>query len=60
MLEDDHEVVRENACWALGYLGSRADAALDRLEACRTDDEHADVRTRAQWAIAQIETDQGV
>ena len=48
-LEDDHELVRVNACWALGHL--EADTARTELESVAVDDEDADVRTRAQWAL---------
>jgi HEAT repeat protein len=53
LLSDDDPRVRENACWALGRL--EADEATAPLqERARTDEEDA-IRTRAQWALAQIE-----
>lgn len=53
LLDHDHEAVRENACWALGYL--EAEAGLERLEEVRLDDDAERVRNIAAWAIAEIE-----
>ncbi len=52
-LDDDNEIVRENACWGLGYLGPRAADTADDLERCLNDDE-PDVRQRAQWALDEV------
>lgn len=51
-LEDDHHLVRVNACWTLGHLGDP-----DTAEALRTaaGDDHEDVRTRAQWALTRLD-----
>ncbi|SDF96061.1 HEAT repeat domain-containing protein [Halorientalis regularis] len=53
LLDDDHPVVRKNACWALGHLGD--DTAKSTLETISETDDDEDVRTRAMWAVAQIE-----
>ena len=53
LLSDEESLVRVNACWALGHL--RAREAEPVLEQRAQDDENADVRTRASWALAQIE-----
>jgi HEAT repeat protein len=50
-LEDDHHLVRVNACWTLGHLAD--DSAVDTLEAAAADD-HEDVRGRAQWALGEL------
>ena len=52
LLSDDDPRVRENACWALGYLV--AQDATAPLENRAHGDENADVRTRASWALDQI------
>ena len=52
LLDDDHYVVRKNACRVLGHL--RADESTDALETARND-EHEEVRTRAQWALDHVE-----
>ena len=52
LLSDENPLVRENACWALGYLC--AQDATPALEGRARDDDNADVRTRASWALAQI------
>lgn len=52
LLADEDPIVRENACWALGYLCARE--ATSALKARAHDDDNADVRTRASWALAQI------
>jgi len=58
LLDDEDAIVRENACWGLGYLEDEtAKPDLERIS--RTDDSD-DVRTRAMWAIAQIERGQGI
>ncbi|MFC7233428.1 HEAT repeat domain-containing protein [Saliphagus sp. GCM10025308] len=54
LLSDESPLVRENACWGLGYLSARD--AVSTLEERAHDDENADVRERASWALAQIET----
>ena len=48
----ENPLVRENACWALGYLCARD--ATSALKDRARDDDNADVRTRASWALAQI------
>jgi hypothetical protein len=50
-LEDDHHLVRVNACWTVGHLAD--ESAVDALEAAAVDD-HVDVRGRAQWALGEI------
>ncbi len=55
LLTDDDPRVRENACWTLGYLRSSDAHAL--LEERVTEDTNEDVRTRAAWALSQIERD---
>ena len=52
LLSDDDPRVRENACWALGYLA--AQDATSTLKDRAHGDENADVRTRASWALDQI------
>jgi len=52
LLSDENPLVRENACWALGHLCARD--ATSALEDRAHDDDNADVRTRASWALAQI------
>jgi hypothetical protein len=52
LLSDENPLVRENACWALGYLCARD--ATSTLEDRAHGDDNADVRTRASWALAQI------
>ncbi|MDB2250000.1 HEAT repeat domain-containing protein [Halorubrum ezzemoulense] len=52
LLSDDDPRVRENACWALGYLA--AQDATSTLKDRAHGDENADVRTRASWALNQI------
>ena len=52
LLSDENPLVRENACWALGHLCARD--ATSTLEDRSRSDDNADVRTRASWAIAQI------
>jgi HEAT repeat protein len=54
LLTDDDPTVRENACWILGYL--RATEAQPPLETRIDDDTNQDVRTRAAWALSQIES----
>jgi hypothetical protein len=53
LLSDENEIVRENACWALGYLCARD--ATSALENRVDNDDNPDVRTRASWALAQID-----
>lgn len=53
LLEDTDSVVRENACWALGYVGD--DEAIPALKYVAGTDDDADVRERASWALARIE-----
>lgn len=53
LLDHEHDLVRLNACWALGYL--EAEAGRDRLDEVRVDDDAERVRSRAAWAIAEIE-----
>ena len=52
LLSDENPLVRENACWALGHLCARD--ATSALEDRAHGDDNADVRTRASWALAQI------
>ena len=52
LLSDENPLVRENACWALGYLCARDTISV--LEDRARGDDNADVRTRASWALAQI------
>jgi HEAT repeat protein len=52
LLSDESPLVRENACWALGHLCARD--ATSALEDRAHGDDNADVRTRASWALAQI------
>ncbi|GAA0529162.1 HEAT repeat domain-containing protein [Halorubrum aquaticum] len=52
LLSDEDPRVRENACWALGYLA--AQDATAPLEDRAHGDKNADVRTRASWALDQI------
>lgn len=55
MLEDDHDRTRENACWALQYLGDRAKEAIPRLqELCREDSDER-VQEVAEMAYHHIE-----
>lgn len=58
LLDDEHPIVRENACWGLGYLQDAT--ATEKLETLSRTDDDDDVRTRAQWALTQMETDQGL
>lgn len=51
-LDDDHAVVRVNACRALGY--ARARDARDRLETLASDDSDPTVRDRARWAVERL------
>ncbi|WP_049894125.1 HEAT repeat domain-containing protein [Salinarchaeum sp. Harcht-Bsk1] len=53
LLDDDDPTVRENACWALGHV--QADTAASSLQRVAGNDEEADVRTRAMWALSEIE-----
>lgn len=53
LLSDEDEIVRENACWALGHM--QATTAKQDLEALARTDDHASVRQRAVWALDQIE-----
>lgn len=48
-LADDAAQVRENACWALGYI--RADEARAQLAETARSDEDEGVRRRAAWAV---------
>jgi len=52
LLGAENKLVRENACWALGYIG--ATEAKSALETRVTEDESADVRDRASWALDQL------
>jgi HEAT repeat protein len=54
-LESDHESVRVNACWTLGYLGPEAAAAVPALETAADNDDAQDVRNRAAWALKRID-----
>lgn len=54
LLDHDHRLVRLNACWALGHL--QATEAESRLGAVKTGDDDEAVRTRAAWALSEIET----
>lgn len=53
LLSDEDPRVRENACWALGYL--RAHEATEPLQETAQSDGNEDVRTRADWALTQID-----
>lgn len=48
-LADDDAQVRENACWALGYL--RADEAKEQLTRTARSDDVEGVRRTAAWAV---------
>lgn len=54
LLDDDFDVVRENACWTLNYLGWRADEAVDRLHEISETDDSERVRQVARQAIDNI------
>ncbi len=52
LLSAESPVVRENACWALGLLG--AEEAESALAERATEDDDANVRERATWALNRI------
>jgi hypothetical protein len=52
LLDHDHRLVRLNSCWALGHL--QAAEASSKLDAIRTSDADEQVRTRAAWAVSEI------
>jgi len=53
LLGDESAIVRTNACWALGHLGT--DRATDGLANLATDDPNPGTRKRAAWAQDQIQ-----
>lgn len=53
LLTDEEAQVRENACWALGYL--RASESRETLHERARRDENADVRKTASWALDRID-----
>lgn len=52
LLDAESALVRQNACWALGHLG--AEEAASALEDRATEDDDAEVRERASWALDRI------
>lgn len=52
LLASEYELVRVNACWALGHL--EAEAATEALEERRLTDDSEQVRNRAAWALVEI------